>query len=59
MYKALIYLRFDKKDKNIIYNPIDSKLVTLIEQRQIDCLSLIMHFYGYDGDGLVGYVKDK
>ena len=46
-------------DKNIVYNPMNSELVTLMEQRQIDRLSLIMNFYGYDGDGLIGYVNGQ
>jgi len=46
-------------DKNIKFNPIDSELVKAMEQRQINNLSLIAYFYGYDGDGLVGYVMGE
>jgi hypothetical protein len=28
-----------------------------MEERQTNTLSLKMHFYGYDGDGLAGYVN--
>lgn len=43
-------------NKNIKFNPMDSELVKSMEQRQINNLSLNTDFYGYDGDGLVGYV---
>jgi len=44
-------------DKDIKYNPMDSKIVKLMEQKNITNLNLDMDFYGYDGDGLVGYVN--
>lgn len=43
-------------DKNIKFNAIDSQLVKSMEQRQVNNLSLSADFYGYDGDGLIGYV---
>lgn len=46
-------------NKNIILNPMDSGLIKNMKQRQIDNLSLIANFYGYDGDGLVGYVNGQ
>jgi hypothetical protein len=46
-------------DNNIKFNPIDSELVKGMEQRQINNLSLIANFYGYDGDGLLGYVTGQ
>jgi hypothetical protein len=44
-------------DKNVKFNPMDSGLVKSMNERNIDKLSLIADFYGYDGDGLVGYVN--
>jgi hypothetical protein len=43
-------------DKNIKFNAMDSQLVKSMEQRQVNNLSLSADFYGYDGDGLIGYV---
>jgi hypothetical protein len=43
-------------DKNIKFNPMDSELVKRMEEKHIDNLSLNADFYGYDGDGLIGYV---
>ena len=46
-----------KLDKNIKFDPGDSVLVNKMREKQIDNLSLTADFYGYDGDGLVGFVK--
>jgi hypothetical protein len=46
-------------DNNLTFNPNDSKLVQRMEERHIDNLSLAADFYGYDGDGLVGYVTGQ
>jgi hypothetical protein len=43
-------------DKNTKFNPMDSELVKSMEQKHINSLSLNADFYGYDGDGLVGYI---
>lgn len=46
-------------DRNVTYQASDSQLIKTMEQRQISSLSLIVNFYGYDGDGLVGYVNGQ
>jgi hypothetical protein len=46
-------------NSNIKFSPGDSELIKTMEQRQINTLSLTIHFYGYDGDGLVGYVNGE
>jgi hypothetical protein len=43
-------------DKNIKFNPMESELVKSMERNKINNLSLDADFYGYDGDGLIGYV---
>jgi hypothetical protein len=43
-------------DKNIKFNSMDSELVKSMEQKNINEFSLNADFYGYDGDGLIGYV---
>jgi hypothetical protein len=46
-------------DSNIIFNPKDSGLIKAMQERQISSLSLIINFYGYDGDALLGYVNGE
>lgn len=38
------------------YNPLDSNIIRLLQENNIPILDLKINFYGYDGDGLVGYV---
>jgi hypothetical protein len=39
------------------YNPLDSEIIGLMKERGIPNLDLQMNLYGFDGDGLVGYVN--
>ena len=41
----------------IDYNPLDSEIIKLMKQTEIPDLNLQMNFYGFDGDGLVGYIN--
>jgi hypothetical protein len=44
-------------NSNIHFSSSDSEIIRTMEERQTNTLSLKMHFYGYDGDGLVGYAN--
>jgi hypothetical protein len=46
-----------KLDKKITFEPGDSVIFNKMKEKQIDNLFLTADFYGYDGDGLVGFVK--
>lgn len=39
------------------YDPVDSGIVKLMKENGVANLDLQMNFYGFDGDGLVGYVN--
>ena len=41
----------------IDYNPLDSEIIKLMKQTENPDLNLQMNFYGFDGDGLVGYIN--
>ncbi len=41
----------------IDYNPLNSEIIKLMKEKEISNLNLQMNFYGFDGDGLVGYVN--
>lgn len=46
-----------KLDKNISFDPDDSIIIKKMMEKQVDNLSLTADLYGYDGDGLTGFIK--
>ena len=43
-------------DRNIQLNPLDSEVIKIIQDHNIQDTIFDVNFYGYDGDGLIGRV---